>query len=261
MRVNKGNNIGVAVMQPGRTIVESQDGTLEGSVTWKADVGELITEPDIPSGDGTNSPVTTVDSSNLFPTIATNNGDPGSNHPDDNRLECYNRTITIGKNNIATCVASYFGLATVTGRTVPTMSFTGGVTTEPIDTHPDFSTFGTADNGAQFDDEGRFLRFSKFVVGTTNTGVASNFYGVDSYLTSSTNIAISWWSNAKPIPSKLATVTSALPYEANVRKPIGVEDFLLLSESIRQVGNFYEITQQYMGSVSPGWNTKIYDGK
>ena len=245
MRVDKGDNIGVAVMQPGRTIVESQEGTLEGSVTWKADVGDLTPE--------------TVDSSDLFPTIATNNGDPGSNHPDDDRLECYNRTITFGNNNIATCVASYFGLTL--SQTVPTMSFTGGVTTEPIETHPDFATFGTAANGAQFDDEGRFLRFSEFVSGSTNSGTNTNFYGVTSYLTPSTNITISWWSNAKPTPSKLATVTSFLPYEANVRKPQGVADFLLLSESIKQVGNFYEITQQYMGSVSPGWNTKIYDGK
>ena len=259
MRVNKGNNISVAVMQPGRTIVESQEGTLEGSVIWKADVGELLAAPDIESGDGQESPATAVDSSTLFPTIATNNGDPGSNHPDDDRLECYNRTITIGKNNIATCVASYFGLTI--SQTVPTMSFTGGVTTEPIETHPDFSTFGTAANGAQFDVEGRFLRFSKFVSGSTNSGTNTNFYGVTSYLTPSTNITISWWSNAKPIPSKLAAVTSFLPYEANVRKPQGVADFLLLSESIKQVGNFYEITQQYMGSVSPGWNTKIYDGK
>ena len=245
MRVNKGNSIGVAVMQPGRTIVESQEGTLEGSVTWKADVGDLTPE--------------TVDSSDLFPTIATNNGDPGSNHPDDDRLECYNRTITFGNNNIATCVASYFGLTLP--QTVPTMSFTGGVTTEPIETHPDFATFGTVANGAQFDDEGRFLRFSEFISGSTNSGINTNFYGVTSYLTPATNITISWWSNAKPTPSKLATVTSFLPYEANVRKPQGVADFLLLSESIKQVGNFYEITQQYMGSVSPGWNTKIYDGK
>jgi hypothetical protein len=245
MRVDKGDNIFVAVMQPGRTIVENQEGTLEGSVTWKADVGDLTPE--------------TVDSSNLFPTIATTNGDPGSNHPDDDRLECYNRTITFGNNNIATCVASYFGLTL--SQTVPTMSFTGGVTTEPIETHPNFSTFGTAANGAQFDDDGRFLRFSEFVSGSTNSGTNTNFYGVTSYLTPATNIAISWWSNAKPTPSKLATVTSFLPYEANVRKPQGVADFLLLSESIKQVGNFYEITQQYMGSVSPGWNTKIYDGK
>jgi len=245
MRVDKGDNIFVAVMQPGRTIVENQEGTLEGSVTWKADVGDLTPE--------------TVDSSNLFPTIATTNGDPGSNHPDDDRLECYNRTITFGNNNIATCVASYFGLTL--SQTVPTMSFTGGVTTEPIETHPNFSTFGTAANGAQFDDDGRFLRFSEFVSGSTNSVTNTNFYGVTSYLTPATNIAISWWSNAKPTPSKLATVTSFLPYEANVRKPQGVADFLLLSESIKQVGNFYEITQQYMGSVSPGWNTKIYDGK
>ena len=245
MRVDKGDNIIVAVMQPGRTIVESQEGTLEGSVTWKADVGDLTPE--------------TVDSSNLFPTIATTNGDPGSNHPDDDRLECYNRTITFGNNNIATCVASYFGLTL--SQTVPTMSFTGGVTTEPIETHPNFSNFGTAANGAQFDDDGRFLRFSEFVSGSTNSGTSANFYGVTSYLTPATNITISWWSNAKPTPSKLATVTSFLPYEANVRKPQGVADFLLLSESIKQVGNFYEITQQYMGSVSPGWNTKIYDGK
>ena len=245
MRVDKGDNIVVAVMQPGRTIVESQEGTLEGSVTWKADVGDLTPE--------------TVDSSNLFPTIATTNGDPGSNHPDDDRLECYNRTITFGNNNIATCVASYFGLTLP--QTAQTMSFTGGVTTEPIETHPNFSTFGTAANGAQFDDDGRFLRFSEFVSGSTNSGTSANFYGVTSYLMPATNITISWWSNAKPTPSKLATVTSFLPYEANVRKPKGVKDFLLLSESIKQVGNFYEITHQYMGSVSPGWSTKIYDGK
>lgn len=231
-------------MQTGRTIIENQDGTMEGTVTWKADSTDLNAK--------------SVDSSDIFPKIATNDGRPGDIHPDDDRLECYNRTITFGSHNIATCVASYFGLKE--SETPPTITFTGGVTTEPIETHPNFKTFGTQANGAQFDDDDRFLRFSIFVGGTDNRKDSANFYGVTSYLTPSTNITLSWWSTRKPTPSKLASITPFLPKEARARKPTGVADYLLLSESIKQVGNFYQITQQYMGSILSGWNPEIYDG-
>lgn len=246
-RLDKGNNLAPAVPQAGRTIVETAEGTLEGSVTWKINNGNITPA--------------TVDSDISLPKVATNDGAPGAPHPDDNRLECYNRTITFGPNDVITCVASYFGL--VRSQTIPTLSFTGGVTTEPIETHPKFEEFGTAENGAQFDSEtGAFLNFTKFVEAgdpPRNDDEFANFMGVDNYLRPATNITISWWEDKKPRPSKLATIRTVFPYEANLRKPANVTDFLLIDESIRQVGNFYEITQNYMGSESQGWNAKIYD--
>ena len=241
--INKGNNLNVAVPQTGRTITESSDGTLEGSVTWKIQTGDI-------------NPLN-VDNTLLLPKIATNDGNPGDNHPDDDRLECYNRTITFGPNQIITCVASYFGLTMPI--TDPTISFSGGVTPEPIETHPDFEEFGTAKNGAQFDSDGEFLGFTKFVPGSKNEKEQANFMGIDSYLVPSTNIILTWWENKKPKPRQLATVEKAFPHSANLRKPRGIKDFLLINESIRQVGNFYEFTHQYVGSGDLGWNEAIYD--
>jgi len=38
-----------------------------------------------------------------------------------------------------------------------------------------------------------------------------------------------------------------------------VKNFLLMDESYSQVGNFYQVTQSYLGSGDRGWDKDIYD--
>lgn len=255
-RVDKGDKLKTAIAQPGRTIIESADGTLEGQVVWKID-SEAI-------------PIKDIDSSDLLPMVATNDGQPGDPHPDDDRLECYARDIVYGSNGIITCTASYFGIETVTnGQTDPVLTFSGGISTEPIETHPDFAEFGGTPsaplNGATFDaDTGEFLSFTKFEEikeGGTNTVTTSNYHGIDSYLVPLTNVTIAYWQDKAPVPKKLAVVYNFIPGVTDFRKPEGVKNFLLINQSIRQVGNFYEITEEYFGSGPDGWNETVYDTK
>jgi len=253
MRVKKGDNIKTARFQPGRTITETTEGTLEGSVVWIID-SSLV-------------PIDETESSNLLPVVALGDGQPGGLHPDDSRLECYNRTLTYGSNGILTCTASYFGLTIP--KTDYELSFTGGTQADRIETHKDFEDFagkpGSPENGAKFDeDTGEFLGFTEFVeVGEQdNKGEYANFLGVQNYLVPTTTITISWWQDSVPVPSKLAVVEEFLPYIEDVRKPKGVKNFLLVNETYNQVGNFYQITQNYLGSSiegGKGWNKTIYD--
>ena len=241
-----------AIPQVGRTITQNSDGTLEGSVVWKIDA-DLV-----PPRESANS--------TYLPTVADGSGAPGSNHPDDGRLECYNRTLSYGNNGILTCTASYFGL--IKRRTDPEFSFSGGVTTEPIETHPDFSTkiagtVGAPLNGAKFvtnpeaDDYGSFIEFPEFTKpGDTEN---NNFLGVENYLTPGTNIVVSYWQDTQPRPTKTATWSTYIPDVTEFRKPQGVDNFLLMDESYSQVGNYYQVTRNYIGSGVKGWNKDIYD--
>lgn len=258
MNVIKGDNIQTAVAQPGRTIVESSEGTLEGSVVWKLDAS-LVTPGKKNIG---------VDTSTLLPEVANGDGEPGSLHPDDGRLECYNRTLSYGSNGILTCTASYFGL--VTSKTDYEISFTGGTQVDRIETHKDFELFagklGAPLNGAKFDEEtGEFLGFTEFVdfnAKKDNAGDDAHFQGIQNYLVPTTTITLSWWQDEVPKPSKLAVVSDFLPLVEETRKPKGVKNFLLINETYQQVGNFYQITQNYLGSSvegGKGWNKTIYD--
>jgi len=251
MNVIKGNNLQVAVQQPGRSVTETAEGTLEGSVVWKIDSSVV--------------PFAESDTSTALPVVAQGDGTPGGLHPDDDRLECYNRTLSYGANGILTCTAAYFGL--VTSSTGLQLSFTGGTQSDRIETHKNFETFaGTPSaplNGAKFDSETEeFIGFTEFTAGTTNSGSSTNFMGVENYFTASTNITVSWWQDTVPTPSKLSVVSTNLPYIPDTRKPKGVKNFLLISETYNQVGNFYQVTQDYLGSSiegGKGWNKTIYD--
>jgi len=242
------NTVGEAstpTAQVGRTITYQSDGTLEGNVVWKA-FGEVGVDGSVSEPTG-------------FPIVAEG-GRPGTNHPDDERLECYNRTIVYGANGIVTCTAAYFGIENRTGKSDLTFSFSGGVTTEPIETHPDFLTFATEANGAKFDETtNEFLGFTEF----TKPGAIenTNLMGVESYLTPATNIVVSWWQDTQPKPSKTATWDTNIRgiSTEDFRKPQGVKNFLLMDESYSQVGNFYQVTQSYLGSGARGWDKDIYD--
>lgn len=256
MNIIKGDSLKTAQAQPGRTVTESSDGTLEGSIVWKID-SSLV-------------PPEQSDTSTLLPAVAMGDKQPGGLHLDDDRLECYNRTLSYGANGILTCTAAYFGL--VTPKTEYQISFTGGTQVDRIETHKNFETFaGTPSapkNGAKFDDVTQeFLGFTDFVAavpGRNNKGTNANFLGIDNHLTATTTITLSWWQDTTPRPSVLATVHPHLPFVEEFRRPKGVKNFLLINETYKQVGNFYQVTQNYLGSSvegGKGWSKTIYDSK
>jgi len=217
-------------IQPDRSINEKNDGTLEGQVVYKCQKEQ---ESDLPV--------------------------IGTPHPDTTLMECYNISKTHNSNGLITATASFFGLTA--SQTDPVISYSGGNNQEPIETHPDFITelAGTSSapkNGAIFDDNGEFLRFGG---GAQDTNEPP-FRGVEYYLTPSTQITLSYWTDKVPtlkdrlhIYDKISGVSGQ-----ELKTPPDVENFLLLDTPYRQVGSYYQVTEQYLGSGPDGWNEKIY---
>ena len=233
-RVNKGDIASSVVIQPDRSISEKNDGTLEGQVTYKCDKDSEFSLPQV-----------------------------GDSHPDDSKLECYNISKTYNSNGYITATASFFGL--ISSTTEPVVSYSGGQNNEPIETHPNFTSFaGTVSaplNGALFvtDTESEdYSTFIKFGGGEDPDG--PQYRGTEYYLTASTMITLSYWTDKVPtlkkrlnIYDKISGVTGS-----DFKVPDDVKDFLLLDTPYRQVGSFYQVTEQYLGSGTKGWNDVIY---
>ena len=216
-------------MQPNRTISEKEDGTLSGTVTWIGRQGFGIRL--------------------------------GTSHPDDKRLEAIERTITylpLGKQSIQ---VSYFGIKAY--RTESQISYTGAQNQDAIETHPDFELFAgngeSPRNGAQFvteenadgDEYYQFLGFFPF----KNGGAYNAFTGVSSYLTAGTQVSVTYWTANVPRLKKRMQIFGSIPGFAT---PPDVANFLLLDTPYRQVGSFYQVTEQYLGSGPAGFNKEIY---
>ena len=235
-RVEKGA-LNTAIIQPDRTIIEKNDGTLEGNIIWKVDAGNLGALPDL-----------------------------DDLHPDNYKLECYNKTISYGTNGIVTCQASYFGLES--SPTDAVIDYSGGQNNDPIETHPDFETFaGTVTaplNGARFvtdtaaDDYGSFIEF-----GGGEDANGPQYKGVEYYLTPSTQVTLSYWTSKVPRLKTRLKIYKKIPFVSSrqFRQPPDVVDWLLLDTPYRQVGNFYQVTEQFLGSGPNGWNNVIYEEK
>lgn len=234
-RTTKGDIDGAVIIQPDRSISEKNDGTLEGQVIYKCDSSNISRLPRI-----------------------------GTTHPDDNRLECYNISRTYNSNGLVTATASFFGL--ISSTTDPVITYSGGQNNEAITTHPNFTDFaGTVDaplNGAVFETDTTAADYGSFIeFGGGEDADGPQFRGIEYYLTPSTMITLSYWTDKVPslknrlkIYSRIRGVSSA-----ELKVPSDVEDFLLLDTPYRQVGSFYQVTEQYLGSGPRGWNEIIYN--
>jgi hypothetical protein len=213
-------------MQTDRTINEKNDGTLEGTVAYVGDAEDV----------------------DAFPQF-------GDLHPDDDRLEIYNISKIYMGLELLKMTASYFGLASSSGGTDANgrvVSLSGGQNQEPITTHPDFEEFaGTPDNpnlenGALFDKiTGEFIGFDTF----------SNVAGVEYYLTPSTLISVSYWTDKEPTLKPRMKIVNKIK---GVKTPPDVKNFLRTDTTYRQTGSSYQVTEQYLGSGEDGWNKLIY---
>ena len=213
-------------IQPNRTISEKEDGTLSGSVLYEGTQGDFL--PNI-----------------------------GSPHPDDTRLELVEGTRTYMPNGKIQLQASYFGL--VSSTTTKAISYAGSQGSDPIEAHPNFNYFagptnkGGGLNGAQFETEvnpdgDEYYRFLGFFGG-------GDFSGVSSYLTAGTQVSVTYWTDKIPKLNNRMTIVQKIP---GFTTPPDVGNFLFLDSPYRQVGSFYQVTEQYLGSGQRGWNALIY---
>lgn len=206
-------------IQPGWTVVEDENYLL---------TGELVFEGDW----------------NYRGNIPRN----GSLHPYDRRLTCYGRTLQrLGLDKVRGTL-KYIGI--VNDPTPFIIEHHGGNGQDPIETHPDFKDFaGTAaspKNGAKFDAEtGEFIGF---------TDLTNSLAGVRSYIVPSVMVSTTYYTHYIPNLSEVGRITSFPP----IRAPRNCKNFLLLGQPYRQIGNLFQVTNQYLGSGPDGWNTRIY---
>jgi hypothetical protein len=208
-------------IQPGFSLTEKNDGTIEGQVVFICDSSGLSNLPQM-----------------------------GSAHPTDYRCELYNREITYLTLDRIQMTGSYFGL--VANTTEAIISYTPNTNQEPITSHPQFESFaGTSENpsnGATFDeDTGEFLGFFDPAI--------KNLFGVMYYLTPATLLSRTYWTKTVPLLNKRMKRITTIP---GFRKPSDCKEFLILDYPYRQIGNFYQVTEQIMGSGPNGFSTILY---
>lgn len=126
---------------------------------------------------------------------------------------------------------------------------------EPIETHPDFSTFGVEGNGAKFDDDGLFLGFS-------NTGAFEDneFGGVEKFLDG--GAVVQKTSVYRGVPSDISTSVVPKredPTGAPWSLPSGAgRTWMKTDLNIVQRGAAFEVTEEWTLSGQRGWNETIY---
>ena len=221
-QITGGDIIGLQV-QSDSAIVTKNDGTMDGILVYKLDADYVESLPQI-----------------------------GDAHPDDDRLECINVSRTYDNLGIVTATCSYFGLSPQSGQvTVQVTSYQGGTNSDPIETHPKFSTLA-ASSDYSYDDEGNFLGFT-----------GGNLQGVQYYLTPSSTVTLTAWRVDKPSLNDRVSIFDKIPYDVNEGGIIpsfsnDIKNWLLIDSPYRKVGSFYQVSDTFLASGPDGWNTDIY---
>jgi hypothetical protein len=213
---------GVA-LQPGSRVTEINDGTLQGTATFKCDARDLGSVPGI-----------------------------GSPHPQDGRMEMTSRDIEFANNGEVVVVGNYFGLQQVTTKRI--LAYVPNTDQEPITSAPQFTELaGTVDspntaNGAVWDeDTGEFLGFYNPAI--------KDLFGVGFILSPSSMLISTYWTSRVPDLRKRFVI---VPSVSGFRKPPDVKELLLLDTPYQQIGSFYQVQEHYMGSGPDGWSRKLY---
>lgn len=127
---------------------------------------------------------------------------------------------------------------------------------EPIETHPNFDTFGIPANGAKFDDDGLFLGFSG-----TGAFEGSIWAGIEKFLDG--GAVVQKTSVYRKVPSGIST--SPIPF---IENPSGTppwspptspdRNWLKTDLVITQRGAAFEVVEEWTLSGQRGWNETIY---
>jgi hypothetical protein len=169
-------------------------------------------------------------------------------HPYDYRLTAYKRRVTRVKTDKVRITLSFIGI--ITDPTPWIIDHPGGTGQDPIETHPSFTnlagTSASPKNGAKFDSiTGEFIGF----LDPTNT-----LCGVRAYIVPNIIVNATYYTHYIPNLNQVAKITSFPPIYA----PGNVRNWLLLGQPYKQIGNLYQVTNQYLGSGEGGWNTRVY---
>lgn len=172
----------------------------------------------------------------------------GMLHPYDYRLTAYKRRLQRLKASKVRITLSFIGI--ITDPTPWIIDHPGGNGQDPIETHPRFTDFaGTSSapkNGARFDaTTGEFIGF---------LDPNNNLAGVRSYIVPNIIVNATYYTHFVPNLNQVAKITGFPPIWA----PGNVRNWLLLGQPYKQIGNLYQVTNQYLGSGEGGWNTRIY---
>jgi len=172
----------------------------------------------------------------------------GMLHPYDTRLTAYKRRVQRQKGFKVRITLSFIGI--ISDPTPWIIEHPGGNGQDPIETHPNFRDFAGSPssplNGAKFDStSGEFIGF---------TDSTNSLCGVKSYIVPSVMVSATYYTHFIPDLGDVAKITSFPP----ISRPANVRNWLLLSQPYRQIGNLYQVTNQYLGSGEGGWNSRIY---
>lgn len=156
------------------------------------------------------------------------------------------------RNGKARVTNSYFGLQS--RKTDPIINYTPNTNQDSVTSHPDFSAFaGTADspntgNGATWNEEtGEFLGFFNPAV--------TDLFGAEFYLSPASLLTLSYWTDRVPTLKQRMLIQTDVQ---GFKKPADVAELMLLDTPYRQVGSFYQVTEQWMGSGPNGFSRKLY---
>ena len=208
------------ILQPGATVSINQDETVEASASYKTST------PD------------------------TNPPELGEEHPYEFDAKCYNITETRNQAGIITYDCAYFGIIGGRKRSELEIAYSGGTSSDPIQTHPDFATL-TAGSNYSYDDDGNFLGFT-----------GGDLAGVQYYLTPSSTVTISYWQDTAPETEARVKIATSQDLEIITKGfplPSDITNWLLIDRPFRQVGNFFQVSETFIASGPKGWSTDIYE--
>lgn len=216
-RITKGDSLLTITLQPGWSIENDGYGLLTCSATYIVTHGN-----DAGSKSGTGAYAITMAPKR------------GSIFEKDARLVCHRSSSSMNANGLQVITAEYIGIE-AGNMTTPEVSGRGATTTEPIATHPAFSTKiggkqGAEKNGAKFNDDGSFEKFA----------TQNRKYGVRSYYSPTFSISGHFYTSDIEIPKKLlkAQCTSS----SDGKFPYG-------KEGIKLVGPLNDLASP----VHPSW--------
>jgi hypothetical protein len=198
------------------------------------------------------------------------------NHPDFPFMTRKSATITRGEALWATVSIKFEGVSEETTK----YAARGSTSTEPIETHPEFSTFAgkwydasTWSNGAEFikkgqKDQGKFLGFRlkepEGSGGGSDSSDANKKAGVKSYLEGGMMFRETRTVKEDSNGNRQSAGMEALGYideppevSTFVDVPSG-RDWLLVTCNIEQVGEGLKITKEWRLSGRNGWDADIY---
>jgi hypothetical protein len=172
-------------------------------------------------------------------------------HPDFPDLECRNIRPIFLNDNYSKWTAIYQGVAGSSTGSLPAdiWSSANSTSQEPIETHPDFLTFGTTANGAIFDGD-VFVGFGKTAL--------EELRGVTSFLAPSVSISrISYSQTAPSGSSSLGKIDSpGGPLASSLTS--GLQDWLKTQHDIEQYADIWQLKETWLRSGNKGWSSIIY---